>query len=46
MSYIPPSEARYLLDPLPPIDKVSNMIQQEANHKKLMMERDVHREQF
>jgi len=32
------------LDPLPSLDKIFNMIQQEENHKKMMMNRDVKQE--
>ena len=29
-----------MLDPLPPLDKIFNMTQQEENHKKIMIARD------
>ena len=34
------------LDPLPPLDRIFNMIQQEENHKQLMLERENRPENF
>ena len=34
------------LDPLPSLDKIFNMIQQEENHKKMMMNQDAKHDNF